>query len=433
MLRNPRPLLALLLLLLCAALAAANQSDAARASYEQAQELIQRGRFGQAERELQTLLERYPDDEMAAEALYWRAFALYRLGFDVDDREELREAQELLRQALAKNADAQTSGDARALLARLEGKLASLGDREAAKSTRDRVDAEDDELKMAALNALIHMDSERALPILKRILREPEKYPRAMREQAVFLIAQHADEDASDILLEIARSDTEPEIRENAIFWLSQVDNEGTLDVLSQILETERDSGLQEKAIFAISQHDSPRSAELLRQIALDEKYADELRGYAIFWLGQRSEADSEFLRELFPNLDSAELKEKVLFAASQQGGKAQAEFLQRVLHDENEATQVRNQALFWLGQSGLLDVKGLAGLYSSLKDTELRSQAIFAISQQGGADAVDALMQIARTEKNRELRENAVFWLGQMDDERAAKLLEEIIAGGGE
>ena len=429
--RKPWPILVGIFLLLSAGLAAANQSEAARERYDQAQELIQRGRFRQAERDLKELIERYPDDSMAAEALYWRAFALYRLGSEVDDREELGEAQRLLQQSLEQNANASTSGDARSLLARLEGKLAALGDEAAAKSNIDRVDAEDDDLKMAALNALIHMDSERAMPILKKILQNPDKYPREMREQAVFLIAQHADDEATEILLEIARSENEPAIRENAIFWLSQVDSEETLDVLATILKDERDPGLQEKAIFAISQHGSRRSGELLKQIALDENYAQELRGNAIFWLGQRSGTDLSFLRELYAKLDSPELKEKILFAASQQGGREQADFLQKVLHDDKEDTQLRNQALFWLSQSGMLDIKGLIGLYSTLDDTELRGQAIFAISQQGGREAVDALMQIARTEKDRQLKENAIFWLGQMDDARAAELLEEIISGG--
>jgi HEAT repeat protein len=422
-----------LLLLLLAGLATANQSQQARQRYDQAQELIQRGRFRQAERELKELLAEYPEDSMAAEAMYWRAFALYRLGYDVDDREQLREARELLERSLKQNSNAQTSGDARALLARLEGKLASLGDREAAKSTRDRVDKEDDELKMAALNALLQMDSERALPILKKILANPDKYPREMREQAVFLIAQHADAEAADILLQIAKSDNEPEIRENAIFWLSQVDSEETIDVLASILESESDASLREKAIFAISQHDSPKAAGLLKQIALDEKYDEELRANAIFWLGQRSEADLSFLRDLYTKLDSRELKDKILFAASQQGGREQAEFLQQVLSDPKEDLDLRKQALFWLGQSGTIDVAGLMELYASMDDDELRGQAIFALSQQGSPDAIDALMKIARTEKNRELRENAIFWLGQMDDDRAAELLEEIISGGGE
>jgi hypothetical protein len=40
----------------------------------------------------------------------------------------------------------------------------------------------------------------------------------------------------------------------------------------------------------------------------------------------------------------------------------------------------------------------------------------------------VTHLIQIARTEKDPELRKVALFWLSQSDDPRATKLLEELL-----
>lgn len=428
-----RILLPLLLIFCFAADAVANQSDEARRLYEEAQEALQRDRYRRAERQLQELLEKHPDDSMVGEAMYWRAFALYRIGEEDDDRRELREARELLQHVLEESDGRNGSRDARELMARIEGKLAQLGDRRAARDLSDRVDDDDDDLKMAALSALIHMDSDRALPILKKILANPQDYPEEMREQAIFLISQHADdEEAAQLLVQVAKGDESPELRENAIFWLSQVGSEEALDTLIEIMREEDDPDLQEKAVFAIGQHGSRRSAELLREVAIDENYDDDVRANAIFWLGQQSRTDFDFLDELYANVESNELKEKIIFAASQQGGQKQAEFLDQVLHDEDEDSELRGQALFWLGQSGMLDIAGLMKIYDSMEDDELREQALFAISQHGGSEATDALIHIVRTEKNPELRENALFWLGQLDDDRAADVLEEIIEGGG-
>lgn len=286
---------------------------------------------------------------------------------------------------------------------------------------------------MAALSALIHMDSDRALPILKKILENPDAYSEDMREQAIFMISQHADDDeAAKLLVQVAKGDSSPELRETAIFWLSQVRGDESLDTLAEILAEEDDPELQEKAVFAISQHQSRRSAEILREVAMDERYDEEVRANAIFWLSQQSRIEFDFLAELYDKVESRELKDKILFAASQQRGEEQAALLEKVLHDEEEDPELRGQALFWLGQSGMLDIPGLMKLYDSLADDELREQAIFAISQHRGREAADALIQIVRTEKDPELRENALFWLGQMDDDRAADLLEEIIDGGG-
>ena len=41
---------------------------------------------------------------------------------------------------------------------------------------------------------------------------------------------------------------------------------------------------------------------------------------------------------------------------------------------------------------------------------------------------AVGHLIQIARTEKDPELRKMALFWLSQTDDPRATKLLEDLL-----
>jgi hypothetical protein len=41
---------------------------------------------------------------------------------------------------------------------------------------------------------------------------------------------------------------------------------------------------------------------------------------------------------------------------------------------------------------------------------------------------AVTHLLEIARTEKDPELRKMALFWLSQSDDPRATKLLEDLL-----
>ena len=41
---------------------------------------------------------------------------------------------------------------------------------------------------------------------------------------------------------------------------------------------------------------------------------------------------------------------------------------------------------------------------------------------------AVDKLLDIARTDPDKDLRKKALFWLGQSSDPRAAKALQDII-----
>ena len=89
-----------------------------------------------------------------------------------------------------------------------------------------------------------------------------------------------------------------------------------------------------------------------------------------------------------------------------------------------------RRSAVFWLGQAAGAAVDG--ALDSIAGDTgterEVRKQAVFALSQRSSEDAVPALIRIARTNRDPELRKSALFWLGQSNDPRAVDLFEEIL-----
>jgi hypothetical protein len=67
--------------------------------------------------------------------------------------------------------------------------------------------------------------------------------------------------------------------------------------------------------------------------------------------------------------------------------------------------------------------------MYEETTDREMREQLIFVYSQRRrDTAAMDKLIDIARNETDRELRNKAIFWLGQSKDPRAIRVLEEII-----
>jgi HEAT repeat protein len=57
-----------------------------------------------------------------------------------------------------------------------------------------------------------------------------------------------------------------------------------------------------------------------------------------------------------------------------------------------------------------------------------VRKQAVFALSQRPSDEAVPALIRIARSNREPEIRRTALFWLGQSEDPRALGLFEEIL-----
>jgi HEAT repeat protein len=299
--------------------------------------------------------------------------------------------------------------------------------RQAAQCGRGR--GGDDDERMAALNALLQMDADRALPLLRTVLARRDACSEALRSKAVFLVSQKAGGEAEDILLNVARTDPSAEVRGQAVFWLSQTGTERALDAIAQILRTTPDGEIQEKAVFALSQHRSPRAAQLLREYAERDGAPQNVREKAIFWIGQRSTPENAaYLRGLFGRLRDDELKKKVLFSLSQMRGQGNDRWILNVAQDAGQPVEVRKQALFWAGQAGV-SLPEMVALYDRVREPELREHVIFVLSQRmRDPAAMDKIIEIARRDPDRRMREKALFWLGQSRDPRAVRVLSEVI-----
>ena len=223
----------------------------------------------------------------------------------------------------------------------------------------------DMDTRLAALNALITMDADKAMPILIPVLHNRDECSVELRRKAVFLISQHDTDETVELLYGAAHDDPDEEVRHQAVFWLGQVSRAEAVDALESILTGTNDTELQEKVIFALSQHGSSRANAILHDYAGDRNGVEEVREQAIFWLGQEgSRQDVEFLMNLFDDLESSELKEKVIFSVSQASHSEGGAWLMGLAHDESESVEFRKNALFWAGQEGNVDASELRDLY---------------------------------------------------------------------
>jgi len=105
-------------------------------------------------------------------------------------------------------------------------------------------------------------------------------------------------------------------------------------------------------------------------------------------------------------------------------------ERLLALARDRDRPEDVRESAIFWLGQEASeVATEGLTRIVEDDDiELELREHAIFSLSQQGIDQAFPALKKVALTSKHPQLRENALFWLAQHDDPRVVDLIEEIL-----
>jgi HEAT repeat protein len=264
---------------------------------------------------------------------------------------------------------------------------------------------------------------------LKKALERRDACSAGLRRKAVFLVSQKRTPETANILMNVARTDPDQEVREQAVFWLSQVP--GSTGLLEEILKGNDNQDIKEKALFSISQQNEPRAQQILCDFAMRDSENSDLREKAIFWLGQRrsSTENTACLRNLYSRLTTnVDLKEKILFSLSQQKGAGNEQWLMNIAVNPKEDIELRKKALFWAGQSGVA-IPEFAQLYDRMGDTEMKEQIIFVLSQrQSDRAAIDKLFDIAKNEKDSELRKKAIFWLGQSRDPRVQQFLMDLI-----
>jgi HEAT repeat protein len=415
------------------------REDPADSLYREARELLNRGDNRRAAELFGQIASQYPRSAYAADALYWRAFALYRSGGEP----ELRDALQSLASQRSRYPKAPTTADAKALEVRIQGALARQGDapaaaavsKGAAQPTTCATGDDDGDVRTAALNALMQMDSDRALPIIKRLLERRDECSEPLRRKAVFLLSQKQTSETESLMLAVVQRDPSQRVREEAVFWMGQLRSERAAAALEDIALRSPDERLREKAVFALGQQNLERGQAVVRRIADSDDVPRRVRDQAIFQLGQRSSNENaQFLRGLFARLGRADgsesVRKHVLFSLSQMKGAGNDRWLLGVAADASQSVEMRKHALWTAGQAGV-PASEFIPMYDRTTERPLREHLIWVLSQSNERTAADKLIDIARSDRDPEMRKKAIFWLGQMHDPRIQQLLLDIIDKG--
>jgi hypothetical protein len=94
-----------------------------------------------------------------------------------------------------------------------------------------------------------------------------------------------------------------------------------------------------------------------------------------------------------------------------------------------HQSSEVRGNALFWLGQrAGEKAAAALRDAVDNDPEARVRERAVFGISQLPDDQSVPLLIELMKTHRSAGVRKKAAFWLGQKRDPRALAALEEIL-----
>ncbi|MCX6566011.1 MAG: HEAT repeat domain-containing protein [Candidatus Aminicenantes bacterium] len=153
-----------------------------------------------------------------------------------------------------------------------------------------------------------------------------------------------------------------------------------------------------------------------------------EMRKKAIFWLGQRDEETALAALIKIYETSNAESKDILLMAFAESDNPKGLAKITEIAKTEKDP-EIRSKALFWLGQAeGEKAMPILLEAYKTTDNVKIKQQIIMSLAQSDGTKAVPALIDLARKETNFELKKQIIFWLGQSDNPEAAKFLQELI-----
>jgi hypothetical protein len=245
--------------------------------YESGQRALDRSQWDQALTDFSQVANR--GGSRADGALYWKAYALNKLG----RRDEAVSAIAELRKTYNKS---RWLDDASAL--EIEVKQAA-GQKVSPDSQPD------EELKLMALNALLNSDPDRTLPILESLLKGSQS-PR-LKERALFVLAQSGSPRAQQLLQQTARGNSNPDLQLKAIQYLGIGHDQQNVQVLSEIFTASADGNVKRAALNSLRMQD--RTGKALVDLARKERDPEMKRQIVRQLSDIRSKETSDYLMEL--------------------------------------------------------------------------------------------------------------------------------------
>jgi HEAT repeat protein len=206
--------------------------------------------------------------------------------------------------------------------------------------------------------------------------------------------------------VEIYNLDRRREYSGYPVYWLGRAGNEESLSLLKGFIESSQPAKVAEHSVAAIALHDDQRVDAILEDL-VRRSNIEKVRSAAVFWLGQAP---------------------------------GHHPLLAEIVRNEQESTNLRKEAAFSMGISkDPAAMSTLQNLYGSISNREVKKQIIFAASLNKDDDSTAAnnrsndegvtfLIKVAESDADRELRKQALFWLGQKAGKRSLEALGKAV-----
>jgi TolA-binding protein len=350
------------------------RSGSENGAYNSGLSCIQSGKYDQAISMFDRVIAQ--KGTRADAALYWKAFAQYRLSKSDDALATVAE----LRKSYAQS---RYLIDARVLEA----------DAKKANGQPLTLDVNDDEIKILAIQSLQNTDPARAVPLLENVLKNTNTLK--VKKQALFVLASNELPAAHAMLVSYAKGGGNPDLQVEAIRNLVSKRSPTTTAELMSIYDSTQDLDVRTAVVNALA--NAGDRGGLIRVIG--EPGAIDVRRVAINRLGSDNMASPQDLMQIYQKEEDKALRQEIVRALGSIGAVDQ---LVQVAKTDKEPA-VRQQAIRSLGnQKSERTGQALIDLYAAQTDVETRKSIMSALSSQNNAEG---LIGIARKEPNSDLK----------------------------
>lgn len=323
-----------------------------------------------------------------------------------------------------------------------------------------RNDKESHKVREEAAEAIGETDEPEALKTLQSLYSSVTN--REIRKEILESISDNRDEEAAvNFLIRVAENEPDRELRREAIEELGDRKDQRSLQALQKIVnDPNADTEMQQTAVEAIGERESTEAAPLLAKIAKThsnvmlraeaiEELAElpgqmpflvelagnaqehsEVRRTAIDAIAESREAGAmAALAKLYEQIGEREVKREIISAFEDSEEKGAAvDFLANVARTDPDMS-LRNEAISTLGEiEHDRALDTLAALYGAESNEETKEEILSALIESGKKAGVRKVIEVARSDSSIRMRKKAIELLGDSDDPEAVKFLEDVI-----
>jgi len=218
-------------------------------------------------------------------------------------------------------------------------------------------------------------------------------------------------------------ADCELDAGGTTVHWLTGVRAADSVNLLASY------QPVQSNALSAIALHlDTAADAVLEKYLAPSQP--ESIRRRTAVQMGQlRGRRGFEILRGMVKDEKNERVRESAMqgLAFSKEPGA-----LELVLSaaKNDPSIRVRGEALSWLAREAGRKASGaIQDAIDTDPELSVKKKAVFALSQLPRDEGIPLLINVAKTNKNPEVRKQAMHWLGQSRDQRALSFFEEVLS----